>query len=162
MVSAERTVVAFFPDKIAVGEQFKNWPLHLTLIPPTTLEPESISSDLTPHAGTWEPIPASVGKIKLFGTEDDLVEGHLIEPEDSIRRLHISILETLGGLSVIHNGVEEWLGDQYTPHITCKSWQRDIAIDETFIIDRVAIVGKDAGVRTVRHILRLGLDSDET
>ncbi len=154
-MSPERPVVAYMFADMNEGEVFDAWPVHMTLIPSARCDVGVVQDAVGQVMRNMTPIPMTIGQPDLFSPNRDVPVFH-VEPADELRQIHQTLLRRLGGPSMIHNANDEWLDDDYVPHVTPKPGQQSIQPGEEHLLDRLMVIGKEGGRRIVRGIVRLG------
>lgn len=155
MTLYERPAVAYLLDPLEEGQTFDEWPLHVTLIPPANRDVSDIHNSVKESVRDYERIPITIGQKDFFG-DDNSIEAFHIQPERELRELHQAILSKIGGSVAVHDATAEWLGTNYSAHVTIKPGQKRPVTGEEFTFDRLTILGKESGMRIVRHVVRFG------
>lgn len=105
-------------EELKKGEQFVEWPLHITVVPWFVVEEERSQEldDLLGEIATrHHPIELIVGRLTMFGAHND-IRVNLINPNQALTDLHFDVLNSLEANNFpIHQ--KEWLGDKYQAHI---------------------------------------------
>ena len=157
----EEPVVAFFPDRLGKGKAFSKWPLHLTIVPPAHVEVEKVYGAV--HSSIGDTIgQIEIGESDMFGESGDTLVYH-VHPELELRRLHRDILARLGGATVLRSMESEWVGDNYSPHITPKPDQGIVMTGEVYVFDNLTIVGRDqaSGLRVIRSVIDMAMPYED-
>ena len=108
-------------EPLKTGEQFIEWPLHITIVPWFGVEEsraQELDDLLLEIASRHLPIEAKVGRVAMFGAHHD-ISVNLIQPNPALDVLHQDVFDSLEKCGfAIHQ--KEWLDENYKPHI---AWQ---------------------------------------
>ena len=117
MSARNEHVVAIVLEPVAIGQEFIDWPLHITIVPwfPRD-DAQKLDSILTNVAKTQSGFSVEVGEIEKFGPEKN-VKVNLIKDSSGLNELHWIIFKVLEKNKFgIHQ--KEYVGNGYRPHIT--------------------------------------------
>lgn len=107
-------------EPLKKGEQFIEWPLHITIVPWFAMPEEEyvmLDSLLSKIAAKHKTFNVKVGGIEMFAKGTLAVK--LIEPSQELQALHRDVFNTLENNGFpIHQ--KEFLGDKYRPHFIYK------------------------------------------
>lgn len=151
---AEKLGIISSFEPLKKGEQFDEFPLHLTLMTWFSMPHRAtFIHQLQNFATRYEPQVIVGGEEDLFGTEKD-IRVRKLGKAGSLYAMHGELLEMVTRL-----GGEVWsggyVGKNYVPHVT---YQGDSGLDEgeEARIDRLQVIASDElGPKTV--IANLGL-----
>lgn len=117
MAARNEHVVAIMLGPISIGQEFIDWPLHITIVPWFPCgDSEKLDSILVDEAKTHASFLVEVGKIEKFGPGKN-IGVNLIKDSPELNKLHWSIYTALEKNNFgIHQ--KEYVGDGYKPHIT--------------------------------------------
>jgi hypothetical protein len=113
-------VVVTMLEPFAIGQEFIDWPLHITIVPwfPAN-DSEKLDSILTEVARARPGFLAEVGEIEKLGPKKD-VEVNLIKGSAELNELHWNIFNILEKNDFgIHQ--KNYVGKGYIPHVTHQS-----------------------------------------
>jgi 2'-5' RNA ligase len=104
-----------------------------------------------------DPFMIKIGKPAMFGPRDEL-SGFQVEPSKELQHLHRNLLRALGGSAVVAGAREDWLGDNYSPHIIPKQGCSAVIEEgEIFLVDRLHVVARKSNdMKVVAGVLNLG------
>lgn len=138
------------------GTRFERWPLHMTVVPPFSLNKGVVESDvlnIMADAGrTIGPIqlqygqlssgiiPLEIGNFVMFGPENTEPAVEVLDPSGKLGELHNALLKELGRTCLFTGLNPEWSGDNYHPHSTTKSGS---VLDRGFICTSLTLHKKD-------------------
>lgn len=152
----ETTITIFNPQtKLSVGDVFKEWPLHITLVPPFTLgktDLDQVRSAVIKSTQNLNPIefklgqmragsiPLEIGEFAIFGDQTEI---------DKTGGVPVTLVNDITGeLKLLHNsliaGLQEagcnlpyleYAQDNYNPHTSHKSNE---TVGEPFLMKRLA------------------------
>lgn len=154
-MTVEKPAVAFLLRQVSVGQEFSSWPSHITIIPPTELPVGQVTDEVHTICARQSPFALCVGEGDHFGVDRSQYGFHL-EYSPELQQLHGKLLKALGGSAIIAGGRDEWLGENYSPHITLKSDDTTIKSGLELAIDRLYVVTRQPSSRRVHHIVKLG------
>ena len=146
-----RQILAIGVDSLDEGSEFREWPLHITLVPwfEEAKQPQ-LSDGLETVAGYIRPFEAKLGARALFGAQQD-VPVWTIEENRSLQSLHNHTLTVVYDA----NGQLDYsyVGYHYKPHITVRQNEN---IDPVQHISQMALVDDlGNGLRRVTEVFEL-------
>jgi len=117
MPARNEHVVAIMLEPVSMGQEFIDWPLHITIVPWFPCgDAKKLDRILTDAAGTQAGFSLEVGKIEKFGPKKN-IKVNLMKESPMLDKLHWNIFNVLEKNSFgIHQ--KEYVGDGYRPHIT--------------------------------------------
>jgi len=136
-----RLVIVLPLTPLSEGDSFpvKDWPLHVTVLPPflTDVDPAVIAAAIAAIASVHPTVTAVVGPKEMFGRRQD-VPVRLVIPTESLSRLHAALIDAVRP----HGASPDepaFTGNEFRPHITIKN---HAAIEEgtAFTLRQVALV----------------------
>lgn len=145
---AEKFGIISSLDPIKKGDQFEQFPLHVTLMTWFDMPNErAFMNKLQNFAHEYGPQAVEGGDEALFGINGD-VRVRKLGRVGSLYAIHDDLHEIIIGL-----GGEIWSGgfvkDDYLPHVTFQD-DRGIELGEQLILDRFQVIrGDEIGPRTV-------------
>ena len=114
-------IVVHLVDPREVGDRFARtrmgWPLHITLVPWFTLnpEPEALQA-LESVAKASVQFSVFVGEDAMFGPHKRIAVSLIAEPKQCAE-LHRGLVDSLRPLDFVFAS-DRWVGESYRPHIT--------------------------------------------
>jgi 2'-5' RNA ligase len=135
MQPGDRLICAFV-DRLPAGSEFKQWPLHVTIVPWFRVGAEELAAELKAALAGIRAFEARVGRETTMG-KDKMV--NLILPAEQFEDIEFSVRSTL-------KRHDAWLVDETTkqkrsfkPHVTA---QKDARVHEgdSFWCDRLYII----------------------
>lgn len=137
---------------MAIGDEFQQGtvPLHLTVLPNTSVGPEiaaAVESAIREVAGITEPITARARGFASFGDAGD-VRVTTVDVTAELQRLHVRLLECVqraGGIAIN----PAYNGDGYRPHITHTHDHQVIRPGERVSLTAVAVLDCTQPIRRV-------------
>lgn len=117
MANRNEHVIAITLEPIKIGQEFIEWPLHITIVPWFPCDDEIKLDEILMGISQKHPaFTVKVGPLERFGPKKD-VKVNLITPNSKLTKLHREVLKNLD-----KNGFEvhqkEYVGPGYRPHIT--------------------------------------------
>jgi hypothetical protein len=149
-------MLAYLVRPERVGEEFLNWPLHMTVVP-WFLVPGDIQEFIDRLRVSLEKIPAfsiQPGQETLFGHY--LVS--LIESDDMIA-LHQKLLEILASLGINFTARDRYIGENYRPHISHQKTETpsgSYSLSQLYLIAADKAQNRGARAKTIVTVLKLG------
>lgn len=134
-------VVAFVKQN-PLPSAFRDWPLHITLIPPW-IEMESKDIDeaqrlLQRIAQAYLPLEVTGVEEALFGASKNIPVTR-VESED-LHSIHNKLLESFTSMQASDQHFNHmWVGDDYNPHVTHQG-ENTLAVGETFTLDSLSLI----------------------
>jgi 2'-5' RNA ligase len=132
-------LACLFVDALSVGSQFRQWPLHVTLVPWFRLasDSESLAHGLELALRNLAPFTVRAGSAAHFGPRKRLVR--LLEASEELRTVEHKVR------SYLHKK-RAWLVDETTkrhydfrPHVTARAEQQ-LGADAQLRVERLYIV----------------------
>lgn len=153
------SVAVTFVEPVEDGFRFRSgeWPLHVTIAPPFSVDSfsEDLVRDLEAFCATTEPFGATVEGGELFGPRRDLPVN--LVSRGRLAPLHeglVAVLERHG--ATFKN--PDYIKGRYRPHVTHQHG-RKVAEGEQLAVTKVAFVDEppdDPGGREVKRSYFLG------
>lgn len=117
MAKKVENIVAIVLERVQLGKEFIEWPLHITIVPWFHgYNPKKLDELLESLASRHQPFSATVGKIEGFGPKKD-VKVNVIDDCPELDNLHLDVFNKLeeNGF-IIHQKI--FVGRGYRAHIT--------------------------------------------
>lgn len=128
----QRLMIAHFVDSVEVGQQFTEWPLHVTVLPWFSRNENIATAEIELATEHMRACRIALGKkvlsvVKFFGDDSD-VPVRLIENSTSLGVMHGMLL------GQFHESLEnkDYIGGNYNPHLTIRE-NNDPG--ESFVLD---------------------------
>lgn len=141
------TIISSF-EQHQKGEQFEQFPLHVTLLPWFDVPyRQSLVNSVQNFATRQSPQEVKATDEALFGPNED-VRVRLLGRVGSLHAMHEELLEIVATQrgEVLN---PEFIGDKYAPHVTYQG-EQGLEENETRVISRLQIVSGDSiGPRTI-------------
>lgn len=117
MAKKEENVIAVILETIRLGEEFIEWPLHITIVPWFHgYDAQKLDHLLAELAAKHRSFSARVGKIERFGQKKD-VAVNVIDDSPELINLHLAVFNQLEANGfIIHQ--KEYVAGNYRGHIT--------------------------------------------
>ena len=136
-----RYVIVYLLDPLpdGAGFQAKDWPLHVTLLPPFTvdIEPDVLCAELAHVAELNRPVTTNIIGKDLFGRHGTVPVKTMDKP-DGLQQLHDGLAKLATDLGATHVDPRH-LGEGYRPHVSDKHHgQADVG--QTVHIDNFSLV----------------------
>lgn len=142
----EYTIVALLED-VSVGETIIKWPLHVTILPWFSFyDYSAFLNQIHDIAQKTEPIEIRVGTRATWGVNTV----NVIDYSIALHRLHEEILKIASAHGNLRKNGHEFIGRNYTPHITHQG-RLFVHAGYDFTIKRIYVVESDMSlhVKTV-------------
>lgn len=145
---------------LKTGAQFKEWPLHVTLVPwfRNGLATNEIASRLGQELRTLSSFKVVMGESRRFGHNKDK-DASLVELPSPLMDIEQSVRHVL-------KGVDSWLVDEttrvrraYVPHVAAQKSARMRAGDEC-LCDRLYIVEQLGGMKRIDEVIFIGNEQE--
>lgn len=132
-------VLPLSPLRDGDGFAVRDWPLHITVLPPfrTDAAPAEIAAAIASATSTQAPVRATAGQDEMFGRHKDLPVTVLIENE-ALALLHRTLVDAVRPFAASPDE-PAFTGPGFRPHITIKRHGRVHAGDE-FSLTQIALV----------------------
>ena len=159
MAARNEHVVAIMLEPVTVGQEFIDWPLHITIVPWFPCDDaEKLDSILADVAKTHAGFLVEVGEIEKFGPKKD-IKVNLVKDSPELDKLHWTIFNILEKNNFgIHQ--KEYVGDGYKPHITHqphgqKSKDEKLKIETFTLVKQVRQKKTGTMVKTIAKAYKL-------
>lgn len=153
MRPGDRLICAFVEPQ-ETGSQFKEWPLHATVMPwfRTPLKSQALVERLEEALTDEQPFPAGVGAQKSFA----VVKVNLLPP-GQWQSLHDKVLGVINE-NARNTAPLRFVGKNYKPHVTIQKSAR-LHEGDSFRVDRLHLVVQQGKYKEVESEIRLGRTS---
>ncbi|HUC96330.1 MAG TPA: 2'-5' RNA ligase family protein [Candidatus Saccharimonadales bacterium] len=145
--NGERYFYVFLTENREVGEVSKHTPQHITLIPPFAAGRSDVVNVASETASEFSPFRIETGEKETFGPKRD-ISVILIKPSEILTAIHVSLLKKLNDRDIVIN-LDEFIGENYTPHIAIKPSQPDLEGAQPILFDHIAVIQKNKNIKTV-------------
>lgn len=117
MAKRKEHVVVIMLEPVRVGQEFVDWPMHITVVPWFPCQDEDkLDMLLTEIAQGHQSFKAEVGELEKFGPKKD-IPVNLVEQNKRLDNLHRDVLDVLEENNMsIHQ--KDFVGNGYRAHIT--------------------------------------------
>lgn len=136
-----RLVVVLPLAPLRDGESFavRDWPLHVTVLPPfdTDAEPAEIAATIASAASAHTALTVVAGHGELFGRHHDVPVTVLIEHE-ALERLRKTLVEAVRPLAASPDA-KAFTGTRFRPHVTTKHHAR-VHEGDQYSLSQIALV----------------------
>lgn len=150
--SGDRLLCAFVAP-IALNAEFKEWPLHVTVMPwfRTPASSAQLAQLLTLNFEAVQPFEAEVGSLANFGAKNELPVNLIEQPTP------FAVLEQMASLALVSSGVQlvSRRFRPYRPHVTVQK-HAHAAPGDTFQVDKLHIIEQRDGYKNVVGEVLLG------
>lgn len=152
----EKYFYVYLTEDLEEESASKHTPQHITLVPPFEAKRQDVLDVAKETASEYSPFEVETGEHTMFGTEKD-ISVILIKPNQILQSMHMSLLDRLKSKNININ-YQHFIRDEFTPHITIKSFHPEVIENKALIIGHIAVMHKLKGVKTVLKIEGLTLD----
>jgi len=153
---AEKLVLVSALETLNKGQQFTEWPLHVTILPwfglPKDRE-QAFDNALTNRVYKVAPVFTVGGEVALFGPNKD-VQVRKLRSIGTLASLHNLVLETVRGFDGTIDS--PYIERNYEPHVTFRNEQGISEGQELKLATLQLIRGDTTGLRTVERNFYLG------
>jgi 2'-5' RNA ligase len=136
-----RLVVVLPLEPLQEGESFavKDWPLHITVLPPFSTEATvaQVADAIATATASQPPLTAIAGSDELFGRHHDIPVTVIVENE-GLTRLHHALVDAVQPLAASPDE-RAFTGSGFRPHVTVKG-DRRVAEGDQLTLPQVALV----------------------
>ena len=160
MAKRNEHVIAIMIEPVSVGQEFIDWPLHITVVPWFPCHDDNkLDALLMEIAKSHRPFKAKVGKLEKFGPKRD-VPVNLVKRNRRLNNLHNDVLDVLEKNDMsIHQ--KNFVGNGYQAHIThqkhAKKQKGDkLRIDSLTLIKQIRLKKTGTMVKTIVKNYELG------
>jgi 2'-5' RNA ligase len=153
----EKYFYVYLTENLEEDSAFKHTPQHITLVPPFEAKRQDVLGVAKEAASEYRPFEVETGGHTMFGVEKD-INVILIKPNQILQSMHMSLLNKLKERNININ-YQHFIRDEFTPHVTIKSFHPEINESKTLAIGHIAVMHKLKGVKTVLKIESLGQDA---
>ena len=157
MRPGDRLVCAFIPPK-SLGFNFKDWPLHITIVPwfRSEISTEELAHKLRLDLSKFDPIVVVMGESTNFGYNKNK-EVNLVSLPSELMQLEKLVRKQIKSQKV-------WIADEstkirrpFTPHVTAQKNHR-LKLGDKFMCDELYIIEQYGDYKLVSAVV--GLDND--
>lgn len=151
-------IISLDIDPIYLDAAYATLPLHCTIMPrfETLMTAAEIVRRVEYPFKRSGFIPVESDRLDHFGVDKDVL-AHRIKPEESVRNLHKQILSILKRAGARFPESSQWLGDNFTPHVSHASDRefssgrahvfRTATVFERYTVDGKKILRPQASIR---------------
>ena len=149
-----RYYYAFLTEKREVGDSSTHTPQHITLFPPFIADQKDVLEIADEVAAEFDPIEVSPGEHAMFGPENN-IPVILIKPSRLLSSMHIALSKKLEQKNILIPS-NDFIDEDYTPHIALKPYQQKLDENKPINIDHVAVMHKCKNIKTIMAKYTLG------
>lgn len=136
-----RLVVVLPLSPLRDGDSFavKEWPLHITVLPPfhTDAELAAIAAAIASVRVPDAPLMVTAGREEMFGRREN-IPVTLIDDNEALARLHRDLIDAVRPLAAIPDE-SAFTGARFRPHVTIKG-QNQVHEGERLTMTQIALV----------------------
>lgn len=136
-----RLVIVLPLAPMSVGDSFavRDWPLHITVLPPflSAAEPASIADVVATACADQGPLRVIADHDELFGRRHD-IPVTLVREHPELTRLHRTLIDALRPFAATPEE-PAFTGDGFRPHVTVKGRAR-VSAGDVLSLRQLAIV----------------------
>jgi len=139
-------------EPLAVGEAYKDLPLHCTLMHRfwSELGPDELAAQTAPVFAGTQPIIFTFGTKEMFGPPDRPTPVTTIEESAEHTGLHMQLYRLLNGLGVTYTA-PQWTGEGHRAHVTDRA-EAAVAPGTQFRSGAAYLVEVVEGVEKTRQV----------
>jgi 2'-5' RNA ligase len=153
-------VVAIMLEPVKIGQEFIDWPLHITVVPWFPCDDDKkLDRILSQVAKSQQGFAAQVSGIEMFGSQKN-VKVNLVEDNPQLTKLHWRVFNDLEKNDFgVHQ--KEFVGDGYRAHITHqkhanKQTGDKLEIKSMTLVKQVRLKKTGTMVKTIAKTYKLG------
>lgn len=148
MATGNEVYLAYLTEPGDVDEGSEGSHQHLTFVHPFPAKYRQVALETMPLIeNSFREFPVMVAEKTLFGPNND-ISVYLIQPAGILRAIHSALLTELENRGVVLKD-KDYIGKNYTPHITIKSGQPLLEAGQRLLIDNIALIHKSRSSETI-------------